>query len=144
MYCKNCGKELNEMTSFCPACGCPVNDGGPDGNGSGSYTPNNQAASYNDPYYQQPAKQGPDGFAIASLVLGIVSFFVVPIIGAILAIVFGNKSIRESGMNTMARVGKILGIISLVIYVVVVVVIVVLIVLFGFSTMNYMNNLYYM
>ena len=65
-----------------------------------------------------------DGFAIASLILGIISFFLFPIIGAILAIVFGNKSIRENGMNTMARVGKILGIVSLAIYIVVIIMVI--------------------
>ncbi|MCC8151040.1 MAG: zinc-ribbon domain-containing protein [Lachnospiraceae bacterium] len=136
MYCRNCGKELEPTTSFCPVCGQPVNGGQPTG-GPGSYNPNGPGNQY-DPYYQPPAKQGPDGYAIASLVLGIVSFFVIPIIGAILAIVFGNKSIRDTGVNTMARVGKILGIVSLAIYIVVIVLIVVVFILLGVSTMSEM------
>lgn len=26
MYCKNCGKELNDNTKFCPNCGTPQNE----------------------------------------------------------------------------------------------------------------------
>jgi len=139
MYCQNCGKELKPTTSFCPVCGQPVNGGQPAGGGPGSYNPNDPGMQ-NAPYYQPPVKQGPDGYAIASLVLGIVSFFVIPIIGAILAIVFGNKSIRDTGVNTMARVGKILGIVSLCIYLVAIVIIVAVVILLGVGTMS---ELYY-
>ena len=88
-------------------------------------------------YQQQPVRQEPDGFAIASLVLGIVSFFLLPIIGGILAIVFGNKSIRDNGMNTMARVGKILGIVALVLYIVIIVIAIAVGVAVGVGTLYY-------
>ncbi len=26
MYCKKCGKEIDETATFCPACGAPVSD----------------------------------------------------------------------------------------------------------------------
>lgn len=87
-------------------------------------------------YQQQPVRQEPDGFAIASLVLGIVAFFLLPIIGGILAIVFGNKSIRENGMNTMARVGRILGIVALVIYIVVIVLIIAVVAVVGIGAVS--------
>lgn len=88
-------------------------------------------------YQQQPPRQDVDGFAIASLILGIISFFLFPIIGAILAIVFGNKSIRENGMNTMARVGKILGIVSLAIYIVVIIIMVIAFTMIGVGSLYY-------
>lgn len=74
-----------------------------------------------DPNYNEIDEESNslDGYAIASLILGIVSFFVLPIIGSILAIVFGNVSIRRNGKTTMARAGKILGIISLILMIVV-------------------------
>ena len=56
------------------------------------------------------------GYAIASLVLGISSFFLGFLIPSILAIVFANLSKNDTGgeLCTYAKVGKICGIISLV------------------------------
>lgn len=75
---------------------------------------------YNQPYGQQYGSMYQEDksikrFAIASLVLGIVSFFCCGIITSILAIVFGRISLSKQPMNNgLAKAGFILGIIGLV------------------------------
>ncbi|MCD8232107.1 MAG: DUF4190 domain-containing protein [Clostridiales bacterium] len=167
MYCRNCGKEINPNAAYCTFCGQPVGDGGSSYNGQEQqgYSQNSQGgynqqgygqnpyggqqtynfgrnSAYGNPnsYYDGPIKPSPDGYAVASLVLGIISFFILPLIGGILAIVFGNKSLRENGPTTMAKAGKILGIISLVLIFVAVVIIVVAAVLLG---VGMMGGIYY-
>lgn len=124
MFCKNCGREINDGVTFCPYCGVAVsqeNTSEPSAAGMEQPYTNPQQVTYEQtPYSQQPQNTGVDGFAIASLVLGIASFIIIPLIGAILAIVFGNISKRNRGANTMARVGKILGIVALVLWIVIV------------------------
>jgi Domain of unknown function (DUF4190) len=59
--------------------------------------------------------QRTSGFAIASLVLGIAGFFVLPLILSILAVVFGNKAREEIRANPgvggdgLATAGLVLG-----------------------------------
>lgn len=72
----------------------------------------------------RPAKRKTSGLAVASLVLGITCFFLVPIIGAILAIIFGalargriKRSGGELGGKGMANAGLALGIVGLVVLV---------------------------
>jgi uncharacterized membrane protein len=72
----------------------------------------------------------PDGMAVASLVLGIVSIILVPVISGILAVVFGhvsNGTARREGRRSsqQANWGLILGYLGLVLWVIVIVVIVV-------------------
>lgn len=80
--------------------------------------------SYNQPYNQNYGQQygsmyqedkSIKRFAIASLVLGIVSFFCCGIVTSILAIIFGRISLNKQPMNNgLAKAGFILGIIGLV------------------------------
>lgn len=132
MYCSKCGREISENAAFCSNCGQAVN------------VNEKQKEPYVEPlhyqYSSEPKRKEADGYAIASLVLGILGFFCLPIIGGILAIVFGNMSLRENGQSTMARVGKILGIIGLSIMIICVVVIVACFVFVGVGTMS---DLYY-
>lgn len=79
------------------------------------------------PQYGLPARQnddGPKGFAVTSMVLGIVSL-VIPyggIITAILAIIFGAVSrSRNDGGRGMAIAGLVCGIVALVLWVIVII-----------------------
>jgi len=62
-----------------------------------------------------------EGFAIASLACGIGAFFIVPVVGSILAIVFGSVARRRIAEDPrlqgaeMARAGIIIGWIGLVV-----------------------------
>lgn len=82
----------------------------------GQYNPNQQFnQAYQYPQYQETPKPGKN-FAIASLVLGIATFFCCGnIITAVLGIVFGaiSKS-RQKENNGMATAGIVLSVVALV------------------------------
>lgn len=80
------------------------------------YTPQNDSAYFNT---VQPPKAEPNGYAIASLILGIVSLVLcccscVSIVTSILAIVFAILSRQGQPMRGNALGGMICGIVSLV------------------------------
>ena len=97
MVCRNCGRELDADALFCPYCGCQVSAG-----------QNSYAYAQNQAYAADRGK----GFAIASLVLGIASFFFSGIICGILAIVFGCMAKKKGYVGGMAKAGIICGIIG--------------------------------
>lgn len=73
-----------------------------------------------------------NGLGVAALVMGIVQFFCLPLIGAILAIVFGklgmNKAARGEATNGgVAKAGFVLGIVGLALTVVGIIVTVILV-----------------
>jgi len=92
----------------------------PAGYGAANYP----AAGYPAPGYQAPT--GPTGpttssNAVLSLVMGILSFFVCPVILAVIAIVYGNKAKDEIaasngaiGGSGLATAGRILGWVNLI------------------------------
>ena len=113
--CKHCGKTLDQNTKFCPHCGTavPVEE-----------TVFTAPAT---PAPTETAVQKNNGFAIASLVLGISSFFTwlccLNTVTCILAIVFGVialtqiKNTLEKGRG-MAIAGLVCGILAFVIFIV--------------------------
>lgn len=109
MFCPNCGKELNDNVKFCDACGTEIIK---------SQKPN---ADYVQPIILDEKPKN-DGFAIASLILGILSLFCGLLTG-ILSVIFGAISINKSRQlnkksSGMAIAGLILGIVSIVMFVV--------------------------
>ena len=110
MFCPNCGKELNDNVKFCDACGTEI---------IRTQEPN---ADYVQPIILDEKPKN-DGFAIASLVLGIASLLCCGGITAILSVIFGAISISKSKRlnnksNGMAIAGLVLGIVSLVMLIV--------------------------
>ena len=89
MYCKNCGKEIDDRAAICPHCGVPV-----------------QTAS------QQPSTPG---LCIAGFVLAILSiwFGVLVCIPPVLAIVLssrGNRKAKENGSHSnLGTIGFAIG-----------------------------------
>lgn len=81
-----------------------------------SYDPNNPQ-SYPQPAYA-PQSQDSNGLAIASLVLGIASYVLLPIVGAITAIILGaiacSQTPRGVSGRGMAVAGIVLGIVNIV------------------------------
>lgn len=76
---------------------------------------------YNQPqqYYQEPADNS-KGFAITSLVLGIVSFFCCGTVCSIVGLIFGILSRKKNPVNNgMATAGIVLSIVSLVLGVII-------------------------
>ena len=92
MYCKNCGKEIDDRAAICPHCGVPV-----------------QTAS------QQPSTPG---LCIAGFVLAILSvwFGVLVCIPPVLAIVLSSRGIRKAKENgsrsNLGTAGLVIGIIT--------------------------------
>jgi hypothetical protein len=109
-FCAYCGKELSDQALSCPNCGHPQKlAAGPAATGGRT-----------------------DGNAIASLILGIASFLVCPLIPAILAVIFGNKA-KHSIANdpslegeAMAKAGVILGWVNIGLFALVVTIIVII------------------
>ena len=96
---------------------------GPQDNGSQSY---GTIPPYQDPY-RNGTPEEPSGFAIASLVLGIISLLIsclgINIVTGILAIIFGAiHLVKYRSRRGMAVTGLILGIVSIVIFIALVVI----------------------
>ena len=96
IYCSKCGKQNTDDSMFCVGCGAPLS----------------QQTNYRTT--MQPGK----GFAIASLVCGILSFFCYGIVPGILAIVFGAVAKNKGCKDNMATAGIVLGIIGIAVYVI--------------------------
>ncbi|MCD8285931.1 MAG: zinc-ribbon domain-containing protein [Clostridia bacterium] len=90
MYCKNCGKFLNDGVKFCPGCGTPVGSSIP---ATPQSNPKPAAKQpYQPSYAPQMYVEKKNGAGLAALILGILSIYfgvyycVIPIIGLIVSI----------------------------------------------------------
>jgi len=139
MFCKNCGTELKDGALFCHGCGAeikkvqsaPVNENviantdvinekPQPTEAQPTYAPSPflQPYAMNTPV--QSEKKDSSGFAVASLVLGIISLLpicCVNLITAILAFIFGLISLKSSKKG-LAIAGIVLSIIAVLIAVV--------------------------
>ncbi|OGO07941.1 MAG: hypothetical protein A2Y92_04210 [Chloroflexi bacterium RBG_13_57_8] len=118
MFCAKCGAPLEEGAKFCPKCGTPVAATGapPAAVAPGATAP---------PTAPPQAGVRTNGFAVTSLVLGIVGIFLNFL--SILAIIFGgialsqlNKTPGVKGKG-LAIAGLVLGIIVVVLWIAVIV-----------------------
>jgi len=92
-------------------------------------------------YPQYHAPLPTDGMAVAALVLGVASFFICPLVGAVLAVIFGymaRSNIHNSngtlGGEGLATAGIILGFIHLGLLLLVVAIILIVVLIAGTST----------
>ena len=144
-YCENCGAELQDDASFCSRCGVKV---APQTNETtvGAYgaTPpeNDTAVNWYSSDDSGKGNSG-DGFATASLVLGILSLFL-GFIPGILAIVFASSAeTKGTDKRGYATAGRVMGIISIVLCGVI---IVIGLLVYGVTLAtlpSYVNELYY-
>ncbi len=125
MFCNKCGTQNKEGDRFCINCGndlqvqqsAPVVDAEP----IIDQAPNTPYQQYNQPIYNQPVYNQPEsgkGFAVASLVLGIVSFLCCAVIAGPLSIIFGFVAKSKGSRSGMATAGIICGIIALVLWII--------------------------
>lgn len=96
MYCKNCGKEINDA-HFCPYCGTKAEIG----------RATNNTSSFSNT--METTYEGREGFAVAALAVAIMAFFI-PFL-FIVAIILGCIGLK-SRRRGLARTGIILGSIS--------------------------------
>lgn len=96
MICKNCGSQYEEGTNFCQNCGTKLE--------------NEQVPCQ---AYVTPEAEPSKGMAIASLVLGILSLIVFPIITGTLGIIFGGIAKKNGNKSGNATAGIVCGIIGL-------------------------------
>ncbi len=114
MFCNQCGTQNQDGVRFCVNCGADLA-----ASQQPQTTPNQQPQGnpYQNNPYQQPVYQAPKqpghGFAVASLVLGIVSFFISAIIAGSLAIVFGSVAKSKGNTGKLATAGIICGIVGI-------------------------------
>lgn len=118
MFCRNCGKELNDDASFCsgcgqrvvaqtvltcPTCGNPVNQGALFCNKCGQKLSNAYVGN-NVPYYQTNPQDAPSGGFAA---LG----FFFPVIGLILYLVWKDSTpLKAKSAGKGALAGAITGV----------------------------------
>lgn len=139
IYCKVCGKPLPDSAERCDECGTPVNDAGngqsssgQSGAGSsfdaGGYYQDNRNRSYSNYYETEPVYERQSGarkgFAIASLVLGIVGLILtccslatygaLSILFGIMGLIFGILGLKSQGKG-MAIAGIVMACLNLVI-----------------------------
>ncbi len=98
MFCRNCGSENADGAQFCTNCGATLNS-----------TPVQPTMQNQNVPTNTDTNQDGNGFAIASLVCGILSFLCFGIILAPLAIVFGCLARSKGCNNGMSLAGIILG-----------------------------------
>jgi hypothetical protein len=116
-FCPSCGSAVLEGANFCARCGTSLEGAAHVAQPEVSLPPEVapppvEVAS--EPWVEVPPKQPPaNGFAVASLVFGILWLYW---IGSVLALVFGyiaQRQIKESngaeGGEGLARAGMILG-----------------------------------
>ena len=125
MLCNHCGAENQQDAKFCAGCGADLTE---QAKMESQQMYNNQPmygeADYQQPAYQQPmyqptTTQDPGkGFAIASLVLGIISFLCFPAVTGVLGIIFGIVAKNKDSRSPMAIAGIICGAIGIVLWIV--------------------------
>ncbi|MCF2142313.1 MAG: DUF4190 domain-containing protein [Candidatus Heimdallarchaeota archaeon] len=123
-HCQYCQSPVENKYAFCPNCGSALKSAEttPDiyyeitasqltapGDFLSSQQPTQQAitAGREQPQQQLPAKKQ-DKYGLASMILGIIGLFILPVVASIPAIVLGHISYKRS-KNKMAKKGLIAG-----------------------------------
>lgn len=103
MFCKNCGKELDSYTSFCPSCGAEVSE-------TSTQSTNTQQGSL---YEKRTFILG-----LLSVVFSGLNYFGIPVVhlvGIVLGIIGISYAKKDSEIyGVYSRPGKILSIVGLV------------------------------
>ena len=101
-YCQNCGTEIDPNWSACPKCGSKLKKT------TVSLTSPPPIVNITDRSREN------NTYGVESLVFGICGLCVMPIIGPILAIVFGIKGKERDDNPSYAKAGFIFGIIGII------------------------------
>lgn len=120
MFCKYCGKELDEHAAFCPNCGAKndtVGETAARATVNETAAANHSAPSDNN---GKANKLGIAGFVVSLISLGLGYYYAIAsIVGLVLsAVAFGTRK-KYDKYNGFALAGMIIGIVSTVIWVIV-------------------------
>ena len=160
--CSNCGNFVEDNAKFCTSCGQTITEPVYNQPQQPNYTQPQQPyynqpqqPNYNQPqqpvynpqptYYNNNQMNPSTGKAVASLVLGILSFFLFGIVFSIIGYILGNSYLKDPRSNPagfgMAKAGKICSLITMIIWIVVIVIYIILlitgVVLFNSSYSHY-------
>lgn len=137
MFCKYCGANCPDNAQICSACGSNLTMQQQPAQAAYQQA-QPQQPQYQQPQYQQPQQpqyQQPQqvpyqpgqmpypqpvmpapgkGLAVAGLVLGIISFFCIPVVTGLLGIIFGGVAKSKGYRGGMATAGIVCGIIGIV------------------------------
>lgn len=134
MICRHCGMECSPHAVFCPKCGDAIPKETQQNAQQTAQQYQQTAQQYQQPQYQpyqqpyrpyqqsayrQPARsygQEGQGLAVASLVMGILSFFLIPLVTGILALCFGGVAKSKGNTSGMATGGIVCGAIGLILW----------------------------
>lgn len=130
MFCKQCGKEIEDGSSFCPFCGASQADDAQAQQQAQNQQAQQQAqpaqqaqpqyGQYQPPYTAQPTYTAPP-VQESGAGWGVLGFFF-PVVGLILFLVWkDDHPARSKGAGIGALVGVILNVVWIVVYVVIVV-----------------------
>ena len=97
MVCTNCGTQMADGTVFCPNCGAQQA----------------QAPVYGYQAAPQAAPQAGKGLAIAGMIMGIISLFLLPYVTGALGIIFGGVAKSKGYRGGMATAGIVCGVIGI-------------------------------
>ena len=115
MLCKNCGTLNDPNSKFCSSCGVDLSLAK---EGESPITPQPTYTEQNGtPQYLVQNTDDGKGFAIASLVLGIVSFICFAFIAGTLGIVFGIVAKNKGYKGGMATAGIVCGAIGIALWI---------------------------
>jgi hypothetical protein len=117
-FCPECGSQVDPDSRFCSNCGYELNEFIPSSVESNipppvqyvSSIPQNIASqSQVQPRYYQPS----DTNGIVALIFGILGICILPIIGSIIAIIFGSMARSRDKDSVTGKVGLILGVLGI-------------------------------
>ena len=107
MYCPSCGQPNDDDAVFCQFCGSNVEEPTPAPNIRPSLT-----TTYAHGEFYNPPKN--DDGAITSLILGIASFLICPLILAIPAIIIGNAAKQRIAQSQGALTGETMAVVGII------------------------------
>mgnify|MGYP001623620600 CR=1 FL=1 len=105
MFCKNCGKQIDDNSVVCPYCGAETKSQ------ATAQQPQYQQPQYQQPYQQQYTEKRSNSYAIAGFVLA----FFFALLGLIFSII-GLRKVDECGGSGkgLAIAGIVLSILSMI------------------------------
>ena len=130
-YCPECGSQLDLDSKFCPNCGHALSEFTTSSVSNNNPPPTQYipAQSHAQPRYTSQSQAQPrytsrsqvqphhykesDTNGTIALIFGILGFFILPIIGSIIAIIFGAIARSRDRDSSTGRVGVVLGIIGI-------------------------------